>query len=215
MTPAAQNAPTPAAVHRPCKHPRCAAFAAPGSGHCAAHAPAARAQQTEARARLDDQRGSAHARGYDARWAALSRTLRTRYPLSPGYLTRTALWTPAVAMAFHALREQAVDTRRYLEFMATVQLLWPAEETSAPIRFDVEGGAWVRELRALPHAYAFHPSDRLEPAEVTDHIIPHRGDPDLFWAPWNLQTLSKRQHDTKTATEDGGFRGAPRAPSSP
>jgi 5-methylcytosine-specific restriction protein A len=30
---------------------------------------------------------------------------------------------------------------------------------------------------------------------VADHIVPHRGDPDLFWDPDNLQTLLKTCHD--------------------
>ncbi|MBY6138538.1 HNH endonuclease [Leisingera daeponensis] len=30
---------------------------------------------------------------------------------------------------------------------------------------------------------------------VVDHLKPHRGDPDLFWDPDNLQTVSKRYHD--------------------
>jgi 5-methylcytosine-specific restriction protein A len=46
---------------------------------------------------------------------------------------------------------------------------------------------------------------RLYPAEVVDHIVPHRGDPVLFWSVTNLQGLRKVDHDRKTATEDGGF----------
>jgi len=51
----------------------------------------------------------------------------------------------------------------------------------------------------------------LTPASVVDHIVPHRGDSALFWAETNWQPLCKRCHDRKTATEDGGFRGAPAA----
>nr|WP_094247944.1 HNH endonuclease signature motif containing protein [Paenibacillus sp. RUD330] len=43
------------------------------------------------------------------------------------------------------------------------------------------------------------------PAEVVDHIKPHKGDLVLFWDPKNHQPLCKRHHDIKTATEDGGF----------
>lgn len=43
------------------------------------------------------------------------------------------------------------------------------------------------------------------PANVVDHIIPHRGDPELFWDQNNWQALNKRCHDRKTAREDGGF----------
>jgi 5-methylcytosine-specific restriction enzyme A len=46
---------------------------------------------------------------------------------------------------------------------------------------------------------------RIYPAEVVDHIIPHRGDPVLFWSISNLQGLRKVDHDRKTALEDGGF----------
>lgn len=44
-------------------------------------------------------------------------------------------------------------------------------------------------------------------AEVVDHIIPHRGDMNLFWNPDNWQPMAKVCHDKKTATEDGGFTG--------
>ena len=45
----------------------------------------------------------------------------------------------------------------------------------------------------------------VTPATVTDHIVPHKGDADLFWNPGNWQALCKRCHNIKTATEDGGF----------
>ncbi|WP_069648969.1 HNH endonuclease [Caloranaerobacter ferrireducens] len=44
---------------------------------------------------------------------------------------------------------------------------------------------------------------RLTTATVVDHIIPHRGDEDLFWDEDNLQSLCKSCHDKKTAREDG------------
>lgn len=43
------------------------------------------------------------------------------------------------------------------------------------------------------------------PAEVVDHIIPHKGDKALFWDRNNWQAMNKRCHDRKTAREDGGF----------
>lgn len=52
------------------------------------------------------------------------------------------------------------------------------------------------------------------PASVVDHITPHRGDPALFWAQSNWQPLCARCHNRKTATEDGGFRGAQPGPRS-
>jgi 5-methylcytosine-specific restriction enzyme A len=43
------------------------------------------------------------------------------------------------------------------------------------------------------------------PAHVVDHIVPHRGDPALFWDESNWQAMAKVCHDRKTATSDGGF----------
>ncbi|GIW48990.1 MAG: HNH endonuclease [Caloramator sp.] len=40
-------------------------------------------------------------------------------------------------------------------------------------------------------------------AEVVDHIIPHKGNKELFWDEENLQALCKECHDSKTAKEDG------------
>lgn len=39
-------------------------------------------------------------------------------------------------------------------------------------------------------------------ATVVDHIVPHRGDMELFWDRSNWQPLCKQCHDRKTATED-------------
>ena len=48
-------------------------------------------------------------------------------------------------------------------------------------------------------------NNKLTPATVVDHIIPHRGDMVLFWDTSNWQSMSKRCHDRKTATHDGAF----------
>ena len=42
-------------------------------------------------------------------------------------------------------------------------------------------------------------------ATVVDHIIPHRGDQQLFWDRSNWQSLCKLHHDRKTATQDSKF----------
>ena len=43
------------------------------------------------------------------------------------------------------------------------------------------------------------------PAQVVDHIDPHKGDEKKFFDKSNLQSLCKKCHDVKTASEDGGF----------
>jgi len=42
----------------------------------------------------------------------------------------------------------------------------------------------------------------IVPATVVDHIVPHRGDKNLFWDESNWQPLCKRCHDKKTRTQD-------------
>ena len=39
-------------------------------------------------------------------------------------------------------------------------------------------------------------------ATVVDHIVPHRGDSELFWDRGNWQALCKKCHDRKTRQED-------------
>ena len=42
---------------------------------------------------------------------------------------------------------------------------------------------------------------KATPATVVDHIIPHRGNVELFWDESNWQALSKSHHDRKTRSE--------------
>ncbi|MFD2704072.1 HNH endonuclease [Salibacterium lacus] len=44
--------------------------------------------------------------------------------------------------------------------------------------------------------------NRYTPADVVDHIMPHRGDYGLFWDEENWQSLCKACHDKKTAKEE-------------
>lgn len=47
---------------------------------------------------------------------------------------------------------------------------------------------------------------QLVPAEVVDHITPHRGDMKLFWDRANWQSLCKRCHDSfKQRLEKSGI----------
>lgn len=38
--------------------------------------------------------------------------------------------------------------------------------------------------------------EHVEPATVVDHVIPHRGNPDLFWDENNCQSLCQYHHDS-------------------
>lgn len=70
------------------------------------------------------------------------------------------------------------------------------------------GSRWEREskkfLEAHPLCVRCMQKDppRYVKATVVDHIIPHRGDPKLFWDRSNWQPLCKRCHDQKTRNED-------------
>ncbi|MFF2156316.1 HNH endonuclease signature motif containing protein [Paenibacillus chitinolyticus] len=60
-------------------------------------------------------------------------------------------------------------------------------------------------LRKLPLCKYCKEAGKLTPSSVVDHIIPHRGNKELFWDRANWQPLCKSHHDAKTAKEDGGF----------
>jgi|SRR5690606_5488580 len=60
-----------------------------------------------------------------------------------------------------------------------------------------------RYLTEHPLCVECEKNGRLTPATVVDHIIPHKGDMQLFWDESNWQPLCKPCHDRKTATQDG------------
>jgi 5-methylcytosine-specific restriction protein A len=74
---------------------------------------------------------------------------------------------------------------------------------------------WQRASRAFldqhPLCVRCRAKGLVRGASVVDHVVPHKGDPTLFWDQANWQTLCKRCHDGKTANEDGGL-GRPRFP---
>lgn len=88
-------------------------------------------------------------------------------------------------------------------------------------------GAWVKArafyLRKYPLCVRCQGEGRVVAATVVDHIIAHKlkqaidsGDEvaitkarALFWDSANWQSLCKPHHDSKTASEDGGFGRAP------
>jgi len=54
-------------------------------------------------------------------------------------------------------------------------------------------------LRAHPLCVKCRAEGRVEVATVVDHIIPHRGDWELFWDRDNWQSLCETCHNKKTA----------------
>ena len=60
-------------------------------------------------------------------------------------------------------------------------------------------------IKANPLCVICFAKGLIVPANVVDHIKPHKGDKNLFWNEDNYQSLCKPCHDAKTAKEDGGF----------
>jgi 5-methylcytosine-specific restriction protein A len=56
-------------------------------------------------------------------------------------------------------------------------------------------------LLAHPLCVECERQGRITPATVADHIVPHKGNLELFWDEENLQTLCKQCHDRKTTKE--------------
>lgn len=62
----------------------------------------------------------------------------------------------------------------------------------------------ARLLYLEDHPLCAHCSDKdvIKAADVVDHIIPHRGDTELFWLQANWQSLCYSCHSIKTTTVD-------------
>ncbi|MFW0778491.1 MAG: HNH endonuclease [Rickettsiales bacterium] len=56
-------------------------------------------------------------------------------------------------------------------------------------------------LKANPLCVCEECKGKVVPAQVVDHIRPHRGDERLFWDESNWQPLAKVCHDKKTMQE--------------
>lgn len=75
--------------------------------------------------------------------------------------------------------------------------------------YAAERGYGSRWIKARKKYLNHHPlcirclaEGKYVKATVVDHIVPHRGDPVLFWDEENWQALCKHHHDSKTMTED-------------
>ena len=70
------------------------------------------------------------------------------------------------------------------------------------------GKRWQRVSRLFLQEHPFcveclkETPPRYTKATVVDHIVPHRGDPKVFWDKSGWQPLCKRHHDIKTGRED-------------
>lgn len=84
-----------------------------------------------------------------------------------------------------------------------VRALKPDKRANPAARALYGKAAWRKARRAFLEAHPFCVECRRRklghiPAEVVDHVRPHRGDEGLFWDRDNWQPLCKRHHDIKT-----------------
>jgi len=93
---------------------------------------------------------------------------------------------------------------------------WPADNMAREYHHLYNRRAWKQlreaQLAAAPLCRMHQAIGQLVPAEVVDHITPHKGDLSRFYDPANLQSLCKRCHDghkqAQEANADGLLRGA-------
>ncbi|MBY9077266.1 HNH endonuclease [Paenibacillus sp. HN-1] len=65
--------------------------------------------------------------------------------------------------------------------------------------------ARARFLRLHPICTECERKGKVTASNVVDHIVPHKGDPVLFWDENNWQALCTPCHSRKTVQQDGGF----------
>ncbi len=71
---------------------------------------------------------------------------------------------------------------------------------------NLYGHSWrqirARRLKQFPLCAFCAKIGKIEPATVVDHVIPHRGDEELFFDTDNLQSLCKHCHDSHKQTQE-------------
>jgi len=78
-----------------------------------------------------------------------------------------------------------------------------ANERGYTYRWQQVRAGW---LRSHPLCVRCEGDGRTVVATDVDHIVPHKGDMNLFWdIEHNVQSLCHSCHSAKTAEEDGGF----------
>jgi 5-methylcytosine-specific restriction protein A len=97
-----------------------------------------------------------------------------------------------------------IGSRRTAAYLAAQYARTPERKARQSL-YDHEWRAYSRRrLSVHPYCVRCERLGRISLAIVTDHIRPHKGNPDLFRDPDNHQSLCKLCHDRKTRLEDGG-----------
>lgn len=84
-----------------------------------------------------------------------------------------------------------------------------ANERGYTYRWQQARAGWLRSHPLCVHCER---DGRTVAADEVDHIVPHKGNMELFWDAYGERypgagwmSLCKHHHSLKTATEDGGF----------
>ena len=120
---------------------------------------------------------------------------RRRVPVGERYCDRHR----AVGAERDALQKAERERRRVRRHGTSAQRGYGSKWRAARARFLFEHPLCTTCLK----------EGRVTEATDVDHVIPHRGDPTLFWDETNWQALCHECHSRKTAREDGAF-GNPR-----
>lgn len=82
---------------------------------------------------------------------------------------------------------------------------WNSAQPCRQYHFLYSSVTWAKlrkaHLNNNPLCVECKEEGKLKFAKVVDHIIPHKGETDLFFAVSNLQSLCKLHHDRKTQKE--------------
>jgi 5-methylcytosine-specific restriction enzyme A len=90
-------------------------------------------------------------------------------------------------------------------FKSTAEVNWALDRERPSAARRGYNSRWRRARAAYlarnPLCVRCQAQERIRAATVVDHVVPHRGDPKLFWDEANWAALCKPCHDAKTARE--------------
>ena len=98
-----------------------------------------------------------------------------------------------------------MDQLKYQQHLTQKLNLAPRESASTRGYNAKWRNARIAYLQQNPLCVDCQAEGRIVSARVIDHIIPHKGNDELFWDRNNWQPLCQSHHSRKTARSDGGF----------
>jgi 5-methylcytosine-specific restriction protein A len=103
-------------------------------------------------------------------------------------------------------REEAEAVRLRAREQAHVWRAWYKTARWRALRLEVLARDGYRCRQTGVMLTGKYPADD---SPTVDHIVPHRGDPVMFWDPNNLQSVSKAWHDSVKQSQERRGGGGP------